>query len=508
MSAVSAPGFAASGRTVLEVSGLTVAFPRPGGTRQVVAGIGYTLAPGRTLGVVGESGCGKSMTALALMGLVPEPGRVAGSIRFEGQEMLGQAAAVWRERARRPRRDGVPGADDRAEPGDDGRPPDRRGAGAAQGRWSWRDAERRAVDMLAAVGITSPEQRAARLSAPAFRRHAPARDDRHGAGLRARLADRRRADHGARRHDPGADPRPDAGAAGRDRHGDPVHQPQPRGGRPRSRTRSSSCMPAASSSARRPTLLFADPLPPLHARPDRDAAGSRRGASTALPVIPGGVPDLDARDPAAASPIAARGPTRGCRAGEPPTGGGRARPFRRLLQGARMSELVALDRISVHFPLGGGGCSAGRRASCGRRTGQLRHRRGRDPRAGRRKRQRQEHARQRRRRACRCRPRARCAFAASRWTGRPGRPRAATIQIVFQDPFGALDPRMPVSAIIAEPLLIQRIGSTAAAPRARRRSGRAGRPAARRAEPLPARILRRPAPAHRHRPRAGARIRR
>ncbi len=81
---------------ILGVAGLRVAFPAPGGRRQVVAGIGYALAPGKTLGVVGESGCGKSMTALALMGLVPRPGDVAGSILFEGRELLGQTPAAWR----------------------------------------------------------------------------------------------------------------------------------------------------------------------------------------------------------------------------------------------------------------------------------------------------------------------------------------------------------------------------------------------------------------------------
>ena len=76
------------------------------------------------------------------------------------------------------------------------------------------------------------------------------------------------------------------------------------------------------------------------------------------------------------------------------------------------------------------------------------------------------------------------------------------IQIIFQDPFGALDPRMPVSAIIAEPLLIQRIGNRAErAARAADLVEQVG-PAARRPEPLSARILRRPAPAHRDRPRA------
>ena len=83
-------------QTLLEVEALQVGFPSRFGVRNVVAGIGYALAPGRTLGVVGESGCGKSMTALALMGLVPPPGHVAGSIRFQGRELVGQPAADWR----------------------------------------------------------------------------------------------------------------------------------------------------------------------------------------------------------------------------------------------------------------------------------------------------------------------------------------------------------------------------------------------------------------------------
>ncbi len=81
---------------VLEVENLCVAFDLPTGPRMVVAGVGYSIAPGRTLGVVGESGCGKSMTALALMGLVPRPGQVSGSIRVHGREIAGQSAAAWR----------------------------------------------------------------------------------------------------------------------------------------------------------------------------------------------------------------------------------------------------------------------------------------------------------------------------------------------------------------------------------------------------------------------------
>ena len=56
---------------------------------RILDGISFQLEPGRTLGVVGESGCGKSMTALALMGLVPTPSNITGSIRLGDTELLG-----------------------------------------------------------------------------------------------------------------------------------------------------------------------------------------------------------------------------------------------------------------------------------------------------------------------------------------------------------------------------------------------------------------------------------
>ena len=81
---------------LLDVADLTVGFRIDGSLRTPVEGIRYSLDAGRTLGVVGESGCGKSLTALALMGLVPAPGRVTGSIRFDGSELIGQSDAAWR----------------------------------------------------------------------------------------------------------------------------------------------------------------------------------------------------------------------------------------------------------------------------------------------------------------------------------------------------------------------------------------------------------------------------
>ncbi len=76
---------------LLDVRDLRTAFTTDAGTFAAVDGVTFSVASGRTLAIVGESGCGKSVTALSIMGLVPDPpGRiVGGSIRFEGMELVG-----------------------------------------------------------------------------------------------------------------------------------------------------------------------------------------------------------------------------------------------------------------------------------------------------------------------------------------------------------------------------------------------------------------------------------
>ena len=74
---------------LLEVRDLRVGFDTPAGEVQAVRGLDFALDAGQTLGIVGESGSGKSQTALALLGLQPRRARLSGSIRFEGQELLG-----------------------------------------------------------------------------------------------------------------------------------------------------------------------------------------------------------------------------------------------------------------------------------------------------------------------------------------------------------------------------------------------------------------------------------
>ncbi len=80
---------------LLEVSDLQVCLPTARGMACPVRGVGFTLERGDTLGLIGESGCGKSMTALALMGLLPDGAVVSGSIRFDGQELVGLPDAAW-----------------------------------------------------------------------------------------------------------------------------------------------------------------------------------------------------------------------------------------------------------------------------------------------------------------------------------------------------------------------------------------------------------------------------
>ncbi|MGH2767989.1 MAG: dipeptide ABC transporter ATP-binding protein [Actinomycetota bacterium] len=74
---------------VLRVRDLAVSFPTESGLLTAVRGMSYEVARGEVLGLVGESGCGKSVSALAVMGLLPRPARVTGSVKFRGRELLG-----------------------------------------------------------------------------------------------------------------------------------------------------------------------------------------------------------------------------------------------------------------------------------------------------------------------------------------------------------------------------------------------------------------------------------
>src|SRR5437868_15016707 len=74
--------------SLLQVKNLVVEFPHRRGTLRALDDVSFEIAPGEVLGVVGESGAGKSMTGAAIIGLIEAPGRIgAGEIRLDGERI-------------------------------------------------------------------------------------------------------------------------------------------------------------------------------------------------------------------------------------------------------------------------------------------------------------------------------------------------------------------------------------------------------------------------------------
>jgi oligopeptide/dipeptide ABC transporter ATP-binding protein len=83
---------------LLEIAGLSTSFTTRAGVIKAVDNVSLSLRKGRVLGLVGESGCGKTMTALSILNLVPPPGRItAGKIFFEGRDLLTLPEAEMRK---------------------------------------------------------------------------------------------------------------------------------------------------------------------------------------------------------------------------------------------------------------------------------------------------------------------------------------------------------------------------------------------------------------------------
>jgi oligopeptide/dipeptide ABC transporter ATP-binding protein len=83
---------------ILEVRDLRVEIPLSRGTVHAVDGATFDLAPGHSLGLVGESGCGKSMTLRAILGLLPHPGRIVdGQVLFQGEDLASAAQSRLRD---------------------------------------------------------------------------------------------------------------------------------------------------------------------------------------------------------------------------------------------------------------------------------------------------------------------------------------------------------------------------------------------------------------------------
>ncbi len=73
---------------ILEVRNLSIRFPQQHGDVAVVDNVSFSVRPGETMGLVGESGCGKSITSMAIMGLLPKTARLEGEILYRGQDLL------------------------------------------------------------------------------------------------------------------------------------------------------------------------------------------------------------------------------------------------------------------------------------------------------------------------------------------------------------------------------------------------------------------------------------
>ena len=83
---------------LLSIRNLMVQFTSEGRVSRAVDGVDLTIHPGETVGLVGETGCGKSVTALSVLGLIPSPpGRIAGGqIIFESEDLLRKSPAELR----------------------------------------------------------------------------------------------------------------------------------------------------------------------------------------------------------------------------------------------------------------------------------------------------------------------------------------------------------------------------------------------------------------------------
>ena len=143
---------------LLEVRDLRTVFATDDGELAAVDGVDFEVEAGRTLAIVGESGCGKSVTSLAVMGLVAPPGRVTGSIRFEGRELVGLRAREWQDL----RGNGI--AMIFQEPMSSLNPAFTIGDQIVEGlrrhrRMTRAEATQRALEMLVRVRIPAPEQR-------------------------------------------------------------------------------------------------------------------------------------------------------------------------------------------------------------------------------------------------------------------------------------------------------------------------------------------------------------
>ncbi len=173
---------------LLEVRDLATWFKTDDGVVKAVDGVSFTLRPGETLGLVGESGCGKSVTNLSVMRLVPSPpGRIVrGSVLFQGQEVLSMSEEALREM--RGNRISMVFQDPMTSLNPFLRISTQLVETIVLHQGLTRpDALAAAIEMLARVGIPAPERRIRCYPHQFSGGHAPAGDDRDGAFAATRV---------------------------------------------------------------------------------------------------------------------------------------------------------------------------------------------------------------------------------------------------------------------------------------------------------------------------------
>jgi len=149
---------ASSAGSLIELADLHVRFPARRGVVHAVNGVSLTIGPRERVAVVGESGSGKTVTALSILGLVPAPGVVSGSIRFRGQELVGlderRLAKIRGAEIGLVLQDASSALDPLATVGSQIEEPLRLHSGVSR-----QEARREAQDLLRQVGIGDPEVR-------------------------------------------------------------------------------------------------------------------------------------------------------------------------------------------------------------------------------------------------------------------------------------------------------------------------------------------------------------
>lgn len=180
---------------VFELNDLHVSLQSHHQEIELVRGVSFAVAPGECLGILGESGSGKSMSMKAAMGLLDHSFHVKGSAQFQGEELLGKSAEELRRL-----RGGKVGII-LQNPMTCFDPLYRIGQQIAEtfsahNNWTAEEIRVRSLELLEKNAHPKPGGSAGKISASAFRRYAPAHYDRHCNGHETSSSDCRRANHG------------------------------------------------------------------------------------------------------------------------------------------------------------------------------------------------------------------------------------------------------------------------------------------------------------------------